>query len=98
MNRWICGLREILSCCSAVLWFSSTVTHQAKEITQVLHNFVRPSSSHCELHTPAEETAPDHITIMAGSQQQDLRQIYHHIIDDVVAKMKPGFLQESVDE
>jgi hypothetical protein len=35
---------------------------------------------------------------MAGSQQQDLRQIYHHIIDDVVAKMKPGFLQESVDE
>jgi hypothetical protein len=35
---------------------------------------------------------------MSTSQAQDLRQIYHHIIDDVVAKMKPGFLQESVDE
>lgn len=40
------------------------------------------------------------ISLSMGSSQQpqDLRQIYHHIIDDVVAKMKPGFLQESVDE
>eukprot|EP00775_Hariotina_reticulata_P004613 gene4613-4867_t len=29
---------------------------------------------------------------------QDLRRVYYHIIDDVVAKMKAEFVQEGVDE
>lgn len=29
---------------------------------------------------------------------QDLRRVYYHIIDDVVAKMKSEFVQENVDE
>jgi hypothetical protein len=33
-----------------------------------------------------------------ANQPQDLRRVYYHIIDDVVAKMKPEFVQESVDE
>ena len=29
---------------------------------------------------------------------QDMRRVYRHIIDDVIAKMKPEFVQEGVDE
>lgn len=29
---------------------------------------------------------------------QDMRRVYLHIIDDVIAKMKPEFVQEGVDE
>lgn len=29
---------------------------------------------------------------------QDMRRVYLHIIDDVIAKMKPEFVQEGIDE
>ena len=35
---------------------------------------------------------------MANQQTQDLRRVYYHIIDDVITKMKPEFVQENVDE
>jgi hypothetical protein len=37
-------------------------------------------------------------TMAANQQPQDLRRVYFHVIDDVVSKMKPEFLQQSVDE
>ena len=34
----------------------------------------------------------------ATMAHQDMRRVYLHIIDDVIAKMKPEFVQEGVDE
>jgi hypothetical protein len=29
---------------------------------------------------------------------QNMKRVYEHVIDDVIAKMKPEFVQEGVDE